>query len=92
MHAQCSECILGSINGREWLSHSKIPQTNLSVATTRDQFPQPTALHVDIRYPLFMLTPHFHHGSCRFKTLIEDAHSPVAESSNKNVTRNLVRC
>lgn len=59
--AQGSKSILGGVDGREWIVHSEIPQSNLAIATARDKLPEAPALHVNICDPLLVLAPDLHH-------------------------------
>lgn len=91
MYTQCSKCVLGCVNGGQGLRHSKIPQPDFPISAARDKFSKTTSLHVDIRDPLLMVTPDLDHGRSWLEPLIENTNGSIAESSDKNVTGNLIR-
>lgn len=71
--------------------HSEIPQSNLTVPASRDQLSQATTLHVDVGYPLLVLTPDLDHGCRRLEALVENTDRPISESCNEDVSGNLIR-
>src|SRR5690348_11786821 len=91
MNTQCSQCILCGIDCVNRHIHSQIPQSNLAIPTARYQLSHSASLHVYVRNPLLMFSPHFNHSNGGLQALIEYSNRAVSESSNENIARNLVR-
>jgi hypothetical protein len=72
--------------------HAKIPESNLAVAAAGNELAQAATLHMNICNPLFVFTPDLDHRSGRLQSLIEDSDGSVTESSNKDITSNLIGC
>lgn len=68
-----------------------IPQLDLSISTTTNEFSQPTPLQMHIGDPLFVVAPDFDHGHGGAKTLVEDADCAISVAAYKDITGDLVR-
>lgn len=90
MNAQGTESILGSINSRKRIVHTEVPKADLTIATTRDELSEATALHMNVGDPLLVLTPDFDHGCSRLQSLIKDTNSTITKASNKDIASHLV--
>jgi hypothetical protein len=91
MDTEGSKVILGRLDRLYTSIHAKVPELDLATATAAYELALSASLEVDIVYPLFMLLPHFDHGSGRLLPLIVDSNSTVTETGNENVTFYLVR-
>lgn len=74
------------------LVHADIPQFDFATATATYKLTLTTTLQVHICDPLLVLLPNFDHGSGGLLALVVDPNSPITESSDKNITFDLVRC
>lgn len=92
MNTQRPKRILRGIRCGNRIIQAQIPETDLAVATTRDQLAQAASLHVHVGDPLLVLAPDLDHGRCGFQALIEDADCAVAEARDEDVARHLVGC
>lgn len=90
MNTQGAQRVLGRLNIVDRLIHSQIPQPDFSVAATRQKLSHPTSLHMDVRNPLLMFSPHLDHGCSRLQALVEYADGTVTETSNEYVACHLI--
>lgn len=90
MDAQGTESVLGGINGRKRIIHTEVPKADLTIATTRNELSEATALHMNVGDPLLMFTPDLDHRCGRLQSLIKDTNSTITKASNKDIASHLV--
>lgn len=90
MDAQRSESIFGRMDRIDGIVHTQIPQSNLSISTSRHQFPHTSTLHMNVGNPLFVFSPYLHHSRRRLEPLIENTNCAIAKPRNEDVSCNLI--
>jgi hypothetical protein len=70
--------------------HTNVPEPDLAIPGTRDEFAHAAALHMDVCDLLLVVAPGFDLSDARFETLVEEVDGIVAEAGSEDVTGDLV--
>ena len=72
MNAECSQSPSGRLNRADLFRHANIPELDLAITASTNQFTHTTALHVYISDPLLVAAVALYHRGLRFLSLIKD--------------------
>ena len=91
MNAQGPQHVFRRRHGVQRGILADIPQFDLTVAASTDQFSQASSLHMNVGNPLLVFSPNFDHCHGGFQPLVEDPNRTIPIASDENIARDLVR-
>ena len=90
MHAQAAKSVLCCPDRLYAAVHPYVPQLDFATSAPADELSLAATLQMNVCDPLLVLFPDSHQGSLGFLALIVHANGTVTESSNEDVSFNLI--
>lgn len=91
MHAKCAQSVLRRNDRTDFFSHADVPELDFTVATSANELPHSTSLHVDVGNPLLVAAVSLNHCGGRLLALVEHLDLTIAHTGDKNIPSDLVR-